>query len=137
MDTFLSNAATEALPFQLHIEREMKELVQVGGYDAIYLFNPEGLVLAAHVESESMLREGHAVEFSVMISKMQKVVRRMSGLSDLKEVVIEDQEGKRLVFRFLPVFAQPAILLMVIPAMRSYRGLANRLCRIIEQSSTT
>jgi len=137
VETSFSNAAIESLPFQSRVEREMKQLVQLGGYEAIYLFNPEGLVLAASVAREAILREEQAVEFSVLIARMQKVVRRISELSDLKEQVIEDQEGKRLVFRFLKLFSQPALLLMVLPASRSYRGLANRLCRIIEQYSLT
>jgi hypothetical protein len=135
MDDFTTSLAHEDLPFQLHIEREMKEQMNVGGFDALYLFTPDGLVLAAHIASESLLKEVHAVEFSVMISKMQKVVQRMSGLMGLKELVVEDADSSRFVFRFLTVFSQPALLLLVVPAHKNYRGLANRLCRLIEQSS--
>jgi len=60
------------------------------------------------------------------------VIKKMSGLSPLKELVLEDDEGKRLVFRYLTLFGQTALLVMVVPAQRSYRALANRLCRLIE-----
>ncbi|HQG44180.1 MAG TPA: hypothetical protein PLG50_00805 [bacterium] len=121
-----------ALPFHEAARREMQEMVRIGGFDAVYLFSREGLLLASHVASSGLLREDHAVEFAVMMAKLKPVIKKMSGLGALKETVIEDGEGKRLVFRYLSVFGQTALLLLVIPAQRSYRGLANRLCRLIE-----
>jgi hypothetical protein len=121
-----------ALPFQEAVQREMRGMVQIGGFAAIYLFNQEGLILASQVAHHELLKEDHAVEFAVMMAKLRKVIKKMSGLGPLKELVIEDGEGKRLVFRYLSVFGQTALLVLVVPAQRSYRGLANRLCRLIE-----
>jgi predicted regulator of Ras-like GTPase activity (Roadblock/LC7/MglB family) len=123
------------LPFQKSTERLMKELVQVGSYEAIYLFNAEGLPMAKHVAKDDMLSERHAVEFAVLTGKLQKVVRRMSGLGPLRELMMEDETGKKLVFRFIQVFRQPAVLVLVIPAHRTYRGLANRLGLLIRKLS--
>ena len=129
----LNRAESEsALPFQEAARREMQGMVQIGGFAAIYLFNHEGLLLASQVANTGLLREDHAVEFAVMMAKLKKVIKKMSGLSPLKELVLEDDEGKRLVFRYLTLFGQTALLVMVVPAQRSYRALANRLCRLIE-----
>ncbi|HOZ22634.1 MAG TPA: hypothetical protein PLO28_12665 [bacterium] len=129
----LNRAESEsALPFQEAARREMQGMVQIGGFAAIYLFNHEGLLLASQVANTGLLREDHAVEFAVMMAKLKKVIKKMSGLSPLKELVLEDGEGKRLVFRYLTLFGQTALLVMVVPAQRSYRALANRLCRLIE-----
>ncbi len=124
--------AETALPFHEAVQREMRGMAQIGGFAAIYLFNQEGLILASHVAHNDLLKEDHAVEFAVMMAKLQKVIKKMSGLGPLKELVIEDGEGKRLVFRYLVVFGQSALLVLVVPAQRSYRGLANRLCRLVE-----
>ncbi len=121
-----------ALPFHEAARREMQEMVRIGGFEAVYLFSREGLLLAEHVASSALLREDHAVEFAVMMARLKPVVKKMSGLGALKELVIEDDEGKRIVFRYLAVFGQTALLVLVVPAQRSYRGLANRLCRLIE-----
>jgi hypothetical protein len=129
----LNRAESEsALPFQEAARREMQGMLQIGGFAAIYLFNHEGLLLASQVANTGLLREDHAVEFAVMMAKLKKVIKKMSGLSPLKELVLEDGEGKRLVFRYLTLFGQTALLVMVVPAQRSYRALANRLCRLIE-----
>ena len=129
----LNRAESEsALPFQEAARREMQGMVQIGGFAAIYLFNHEGLLLASQVANTGLLREDHAVEFAVMMAKFKKVIKKMSGLSPLKELVLEDGDGRRLVFRYLTLFGQTALLLIVVPAQRSYRGLANRLCRLIE-----
>ncbi|HOC90436.1 MAG TPA: hypothetical protein PKI90_12885 [bacterium] len=129
----LNRAESEsALPFQEAARREMQGMLQIGGFAAIYLFNHEGLLLASQVANTGLLREDHAVEFAVMMAKLKKVIKKMSGLSPLKELVLEDDEGKRLVFRYLTLFGQTALLVMVVPAQRSYRALANRLCRLIE-----
>ncbi|HNW59584.1 MAG TPA: hypothetical protein PKI62_07905 [bacterium] len=125
-----------ALPFHEAARREMQESVQIGGFNAVYLFSREGLLLASHVASTGLLREDHAVEFAVMMAKLKQVVKKMSGLGALKELVIEDGEGRRIVFRYLAVFGQPALLVLVVPAQRSYRALANRLCRLIEAQAT-
>lgn len=120
-------------PFQKACEALMKEMVQVGSFDAILLFSAEGLALAKHVAREELLQEKRAVELSVLIGKMQKVIRHMSALDPLREILIEDQEGKKLVFRYLHIFEQTAILVFVIPPHRNYRGLANRLSKAITQ----
>jgi predicted regulator of Ras-like GTPase activity (Roadblock/LC7/MglB family) len=121
-----------ALPFQEAARREMQGMVQIGGFAAIYLFSQEGLLLASQVASTGLLQEDHAVEFAVLMAKLKKVVKKMSGLGPLKELVIEDGENRRIVFRYLTLFGQTALLLLVVPSQRSYRGLANRLCRLIE-----
>ena len=126
------NFTESALPFQEVVRREMQGMVQVGGFAAAYLFNQEGLILASHVADAGLLKEQQAVEFAVMMAKMKKVIKKMSGLGPLKELILEDSVGKKIVFRYLSVFGQTALLVLVVPAQRSYRGLANRLCRLIE-----
>lgn len=123
---------TAALPFHRAVYREMREMCQIGGFVAVYLFDQEGLPLISHVAHSGLLNEEHAVEFAVLMAKLKKVIKRMSGLGPLKELVIEDSDGKRLVFRFLQLFGQSVLLVLVVPAQRSYRGLASRLCRLIE-----
>ncbi|MBN2355444.1 roadblock/LC7 domain-containing protein [candidate division KSB1 bacterium] len=128
-------APDEAPAMQKVLERMMKDLVQVGSYDAIFLFDAEGLPIAKHVARTQLLHERHAVELSVLIGKMQKVIRRMSALGPLREVMIEDEGGRKLVFRYLYILSQTAILVMVVPPHRTYRGLINRLCRTVQKVS--
>ncbi len=123
-------------PLQKTIERMMKDVLQLGSYDAIFLFDAEGLPMAKQIAHIELLPEPHAVELSVLIGKMQKVIRRMSALGPLREVLIEDTGGRKLIFRYLSIFSQIAILVLVVPPHRTYRGLVNRLCRSIEKLSS-
>ena len=121
-------------PLQYNIEAFMNDVVHLGNYEAVYLFDKDGLALAQS-SSVKVLSDLKAVEVSVMMNKVQKIIQDIGGLSKIKEIVIEDDNKRKMVFRFIQFFGQTTILVIVIPAKKSYRGLTNRLEKLIAKQS--
>ena len=118
------------MPLQTMIEDLLKAMVQEGKYESLFLFSQEGLAIAQHISSGD-LREPGVMEISVMIFEVKKAIHKLSGLSDLHEVVVEGKDKKKVIFRFIPFLGQTAILVIVVPGRQSYRALTNRVQKAI------
>lgn len=119
-------------PLQSIIESAMQEIVQKGHYESAFLFTTEGLLIA-HYMHKAILAEQQAIEISMLMNRVQRMIKVMGGLAKINEIVVEDEFHKKLVFRFLTFFSQPAILVTVIPPRKAYRGLTNKLSHLITQ----
>ncbi len=117
-------------PFQVIIENLMQEIVHSGSYESACLFNEEGLPLSQYAGQQS-LSELRSVRISIMMHEVQKAIKNIGGLQQVKEIMVEDVDSKKIVFRFISFFGQTAILVIVVPAHKSYRGLTNRLTNTI------
>jgi hypothetical protein len=125
-----------AAHFQIEAEAGLNELIQVGGFDAAFLYSLEGLPLAKGGSSSTSLSELQIVELTVMIAKMGRVMLKLGVVDSVHELALESRQGYRVVFRFMTVFSQPALLILVVPPQKSYRGLTNRIARVIEKWAT-
>ncbi len=125
-----SESPLEDQPFQMVIENLMQEIVHSGSYESACLFNAEGLPLSQYAGQQS-LSELRSVRISMMMHEVQKAIKNIGGLRQVKEIMVEDTDGKKIVFRFISFFGQTVILVVVVPAHKSYRGLTNRLTNTI------
>jgi hypothetical protein len=118
------------LSFQVMIENLMKEIVGSGNYESACLFNEEGLPLSQYAGQQSW-SDLRTVRISLMMQEVQKTIKSIAGLQQIKEIMVEDADAKKIVFRFITFFGQTAILVVVVPSRKSYRGLTNRLATLI------
>ncbi len=125
----LKKTKNKDLPIQQIIENFMQEVIKQGNFETAYLFSQEGLPIAQQYSDHSTRMR--TVEISVMMNKVQKFMKDLGKLSRIKEIVVEDEDKKRIVFRFLPFFDQTAILIIVVPPRKAYRGFTNRLAKLI------
>jgi hypothetical protein len=119
---------------QERIENFMKEVIELGNYEMAYLLSHEGLLLAQS-KAEEIIPEDRLVEMSVLFQEIQQMADVMAGISEIKELGIEGINKRRIIFRFFHAFDQLVTLALIIAPQKSYRGLTNRLVRIIQKVS--
>ncbi|HPN35314.1 MAG TPA: hypothetical protein PK843_12425 [bacterium] len=125
-----------AKSFQRQAEAGLHELIRVGGFDAAYLYSPEGLPLAHIASANPRVSELQVVQWVVMISKMARVMGRLGAVESVHELLLESRQGSKIVFRFLTLFEQPAVLVLLVPPQKAYRGLTNRMTKAMEKWAT-
>ncbi len=113
------------------IEAKMLALIEAGRYEMAHLFSAEGLVMAEAFGSRVIERDRLA-EVSVMFQEVRNLAETMGGISRLREVIMEGQNRRKIVFRFFPAFGQEVILVAVVPPRTAYRLVTNQLVRLIE-----
>jgi hypothetical protein len=119
---------------QERIENFMKEVIELGNYEMAYLLSQEGLLLAQS-KADEIIPEDRLVEMSVLFQGIQQMADVMAGISEIKELAIEGTNKRRIIFRFFNAFDQSVTLALIIPPQKSYRGLTNRLVRLIQKIS--
>lgn len=119
---------------QLLIEEFMKEVIGLGNYEMACLFSQEGLPMA-EVKGEDIVPEDRLVEMSILFQEIRRMADVMGGISELKELMLEGNNRRKIIFRFFHGFDQSLVLALVIPPKKTYRGLTNKLVRIIEKLS--
>lgn len=124
----------ENLPPQESIENFMKEVIALGNYEMAYLLSQEGLLLAQS-KTDEIIPEDRLVELSVTFQEIQQMADVMAGISEIKELAIEGSNKRKIIFRFFNAFDQTVTLALIITPQKSYRGLTNRLVRLIQKVS--
>ena len=119
---------------QEKIENFMSEVIKLGNYETAYLLSEEGLALA-HDMADEIVPEERLVEISVLFQEIQKMADVMGGISEIKELVIEGHNKRKIIFRFFNAFDQNVILSLIIPPQKTYRGFTNKLVRLIQKVS--
>ena len=122
--------------WQRVIQANLDELVHVGGIDAAWLFSLEGLAMAKSSRSGQVLNEVQAVEWIVMIAKMHRVLPKLGVTKPVLDLSIENTSGRRWIFRFLDVWGQTTVLMLLVPERKTYRGLLSRITKSIEKWSS-
>ncbi len=125
-----------AASFQRQAEAGLHELIRVGGFDAAYLYSPEGLPLAHTASANPRVSELQVVQWVVMISKMARVMCKLGAAESVHELLLESRQSSKVVFRFLTLFEQPAVLVLLVPPQKTYRGLTNRMAKAMEKWAT-
>lgn len=126
--------ATETISPQVAIENHMREIVQLGHYEAAHLFSDEGLPLAEVSDTHPVERD-RLIELSLMFQEVRRMADVMGGISSLKEIILEGYNHKKIIFRFFRAFNQSVVLAVVVPPRKSYRGHTNKLVKTIEAVS--
>ncbi len=116
------------------IEKKMIEISKMGNYDMVSLFSDEGLPLA-EFNNEQVIEQDRLAELSIMLREVRKMADAMGKISNIKEMIVEGFNHRKIVFRFFHAFDQDVVLAIIVPPKKSYKALTNSLVRTIEQIS--
>lgn len=119
---------------QEQIENFMKEVVTLGNYEMAYLLSQEGLLLAQSKAAE-VIPEDRLVELAILFQEIQQMADVMAGIDEIKELTIEGANKRKIIFRIFNAFGQHVTLVLIVSPGKSYRGLTNRLVRLIQKVS--
>ncbi|MCI0493910.1 hypothetical protein L0Z72_02795 [candidate division KSB1 bacterium] len=125
----------DVTPPQERIESFMKEVIALGNYEMAYLLSEEGLPLAQS-KTATVIPEDRLVEMSIIFQQIQQMADVMAGISEIKELTLEGTNKTKIAFRFFKAFDQSVILALIIPEKKAYRGLTNKLVRLIKKVSS-
>jgi len=116
------------------IEKMMIEISEMGNYDMVSLFSDEGLPLAEFY-NEQVIEQDRLAELSIMLREVRKMADAMGKISNIKEMIVEGFNHRKIVFRFFHAFDQDVVLAIIVPPKKSYKALTNSLVRTIAQIS--
>ncbi len=125
---------TDELAPQEQIENFMKEVVTEGNYEMAYLISQEGLLLAQSKAAE-VIPEDRLVEMAILFQEIQQMADVMAGIDEIKELSIEGSNKRKIIFRIFNAFGQTVTLVLIVSPGKSYRGLTNRLVRLVQKVS--
>lgn len=117
---------------QFLIQDAMRAILESGNYDMVHLFSNEGLPIAESYNNGIVPKE-RLVELSILFRELKKMADLMGQISNIKELIVEGNNHRKIVFRFFRAFNQEVVLAIVVPPKKSYRGLTNSLIKTIEQ----
>ena len=107
------------------IHEQLKAINQRGGFIATVVTDGDGLplVIASQTESSDLAEMLAAV--APLVQRMVKRSNERAGLSEANEVIINNDDGSRLICRFFTVGQQALILACVVPDQVAYRRVMN------------
>ncbi len=112
------------------IESRMQAIVNLGNFEAVFLFTDEGLPLAKATAQDSS-DEDRLAEMSLTFQNVKNLATSLGGIQRLKEVFIEGENHRKVVFRFFHALGNDLVLAAIIPPKRAYRKVTNDLQRLI------
>ena len=115
---------------QTEIEKRMQEIVRHGNYEAAYLFSNEGLYLA-RAFAEDSTDEERLAEISILLNDVQRLANTLGNIEQLKEVFMEGENSRKIIFRFFTAFDQNVVLVAVVAPHKTYRRHTNDLQKLI------
>ena len=116
---------------QFVIQEKMKEIADAGNYEMVHLFSDEGLLLAEHYKHR-VIDNDRLLELSVLFREVKKMADVLGQMSDIKELIVEGYNHRKIIFRFFRAFEQDVALAVVVPPRKTYRALTNSLVRLVE-----
>jgi hypothetical protein len=117
---------------QFLIESKMREFAAKGSYDMVQLFSSEGLPLAEY-QHEALLEKDSLLELSLLFRELREKADVMDRISNLKEMIVEGNNSRKIVFRFFKALGDDVALVLVIPPKKAYKAQTNMLVREIEK----
>lgn len=117
-------------PPQSLIEERMREITVSGHYDMVHLFSDEGLTLAEYYD-EDIVDKDRLAELSLLLRQVREMADVMGQISNVKEMIVEGFNCRKIVFRFFRAFNQEVVIAIVVPPQKSYRALTNSLIKMI------
>lgn len=129
----ISGTTAEAAKMpQVSIEKKMADILAVGTYEAAYLFSDEGLPIAqASSTNGQQVDRDRIAEMAILFHDVRRMASLMGGISRLREVLIEGENHRKIVFRFFQAFGQQVILAVVVPPQKAYKQRTNELEKLI------
>ena len=112
------------------IEARMEAIVNLGNFEAVFLFTDEGLPLAKATRQD-VSDEDRLAEMSLTFQNVKNLATSLGGIERLKEVFIEGENHRKVVFRFFHALGNDLVLAAIIPPKRAYRKVTNDLQRLI------
>ena len=116
---------------QFVIQEKMKKIADAGNYEMVHLFSDEGLLLAEHHKNR-VIDNDRLLELSVLFRDVKKMADVLGQMSDIKELIVEGYNHRKIIFRFFRAFEQDVALAVVVPPRKTYRALTNSLVRLVE-----
>jgi predicted regulator of Ras-like GTPase activity (Roadblock/LC7/MglB family) len=117
---------------QVSIEKKMADILATGTYEAAYLFSDEGLPIAqASSTNGQQVDRDRIAEMAILFHDVRRMASLMGGISRLREVIIEGENHRKIVFRFFQAFGQQVILAVVVPPQKAYKQRTNELEKLI------
>ncbi|NUM76633.1 hypothetical protein HUU40_19890 [candidate division KSB1 bacterium] len=117
---------------QFSIEQKMQSIVVLGNYEAAHLFSEEGLPIAQALSpTGQQVDRDRIAEMAIMFQDVSRMASVMGGISRLREVMIEGDNHRKIVFRFFKAFEQSVILAVVVPPSKTYKQKTNELEKLI------
>ncbi|MCK5145119.1 hypothetical protein KAR48_00090 [bacterium] len=120
----------DALPPQEQIESSMAAFCDEARWEAIHLFSSEGLPLASHGES-TIYDESSLLEY---LFSMMGTHALLEG-EPIQEIMIRGSQGRRIVFRYVTAWEDPAVLIAVVYARKGFRRAMGKLIKLIQSFS--
>ena len=118
----------KSLPPQEALELFIREAIAIGKYQNVFLFSEDGLLLAGD-HTKSNKTQDLLIEITGILRDIKTMAENLGGIQNLKEIAIEGENYKRIIFRFFNAFQQSVALAAIVPERTSYRGITNRLVR--------
>ena len=119
-----------AMPPQEIIEKKMRQIVQLGNYEAAYLFSAEGLYIAKAAARDDVDPDRLA-EISMLLGDVKRLAATLGGIERLAEVFMEGDNHRKIIFRFFKAFGEDVVLVAVVPPRKAYRKHTNDLQKIV------
>lgn len=116
---------------QFVIQEKMKEIADAGNYEMVHLFSDDGLLLAEHYR-DRVIDKDRLLELTVLFREVKKMADVLGRMSDIKELIVEGYNHRKIIFRFFRAFEQDVALAVVVPPRKTYRALTNSLVRLVE-----
>ncbi|MCG3157594.1 MAG: hypothetical protein DKINENOH_04230 [bacterium] len=117
---------------QFSIEQKMASIVTLGNYEAALLFSEEGLPIAQAISPAGPATDADRIaEMAITLQEVSRMAATLGGISRLREVAIEGDNHRRIVFRFFRAFEQSVVLAVVVPPAKAYKQKTNELEKLI------
>jgi hypothetical protein len=117
---------------QISIEKRITDIQTLGTYETTYLFSDEKLPIAQASSTDGQqVDRDRIAEMAILFHDVRRMASLMGGISRLREVIIEGENRRKIVFRFFQAFGQQVILAVVVPPQKSYKQRTNELEKLI------
>jgi len=113
---------------QSKIEATMKRFHEEERWESIFLFSPEGLLMASQ-RTATAYDEENLLEFAFSLID---AVRLLGDDLLVKEITARGRNGKILVFRYFHAWEDEFILAAVVSGKKGYRRALTRLVKLIQ-----
>ncbi len=112
---------------QVRIESIMKNYVEEGRWESIFLFSSEGFLMAKYGISQ-IYNEEKLLEFSFSLID---TVKLLGNEPPVKEIIIRGKEKKILIFRYFHALEDDLIIAAIISGKKGYKRALSKVIKLI------
>ena len=126
----MGRSINDEVPLPSAIADHLQNTLTTGHFQSICIYSHEGLPIASIGDADAQL-ENNLLEVALMALEIGKISSQISELGNLHEVVVEGVGKTRFVYRTIAFLDRSALLAVVVPARKAYRGAINRLQKAV------